>query len=181
MGKKGGVDELFHGSPNVNWFTEYRTRTITKKCSGLRASSPFRVTSKRANERWRKRRALTFFPCTLLPHLVSPAELSELSKSLLTGCYGFRFCERWLHRHYNGSVNSKCTHYPKAFVKFWHLLWLSTSEPEWTKLLKLSSLAKPVNSNHFREIYLQLSEEICPFLGKKNQPFSKLKSIAVLF
>ena len=33
---------------------------------------------------------------------------------------------------------------PKAFVKYWHLLWLSTSEQEWTKLLKLSSLAKKI-------------------------------------
>ena len=32
---------------------------------------------------------------------------------------------------------------PKAFVKCWHLLWLSTSEQEWTKLLKFSSVAKP--------------------------------------
>ena len=56
---------------------------------------------------------------------------------------------------------------PKAFVKSWHLLWLSTSEQERTKLLKLSCLAKPVNSNHFCEIYLQLSEEIDPFVGKK--------------
>ena len=33
---------------------------------------------------------------------------------------------------------------PKAFVKYWHLLWLSTSEQKWTKLLKLSSLAKKI-------------------------------------
>ena len=32
---------------------------------------------------------------------------------------------------------------PKAFVKCWHLLWLSTSEQEWIKLLKFSSVAKP--------------------------------------
>ena len=60
---------------------------------------------------------------------------------------------------------------PKAFVKSWHLLWLSTSEQERTKLLKLSCLAKPVNSNHFCEIYLQLSEEIDPFVGKKKTIF----------
>ena len=69
MGEKGDVDQYFLGIPNVSWFIEYRTRTITKKCYGLRATSPFRVAGKRASE-WRsregrrKRRALTFFPRT---------------------------------------------------------------------------------------------------------------------
>ena len=106
MGENGDVHELFLGSPNLNWFTEYRTSTITKKCYGLRGTSPFRMTSERVNERRRKRRALTFFPRTSLPSLVSLAELSELSESLLAGCYGFHFCERWLHRHHNGSVQA---------------------------------------------------------------------------
>ena len=105
------------GAYDVNWFTLHRTRAIAKKCYGLRATSPSWVTSKRANQRWRKRRALTFFPRTLLPRLFSLAELSELSESLLVGCYGFHFCERWLHRHHNGSVNSKCTHYPKSICQ----------------------------------------------------------------
>ena len=35
-------------------------------------------------------------------------------ESLLGGCYDFHHCERWLHRHHNGSVNSKCTHTAKS-------------------------------------------------------------------
>ena len=165
MGKKGGVDELFHGSPNVNWFTEYRTRTITKKCSGLRATSPFRVTSKRANERWRKRRALTFSPCTLLPHLVSPAELSELSKSLLTGCYGFRFCERWLHSHYNGSVNSKCTHYPKSICQ---VLTSPLALDIWTRVDKIAQTLVFSQTRKFKS----LSRDLSPIIGR-NLPVSR--------
>ena len=55
----------------------------------------------------------------------------------------------------------------KVFIKCWHLLWLSTPEQKRTKLLKLSSVANSVNPHHFWEIYLQLSEEIALFLGKK--------------
>ena len=47
------------------------------------------------------------------------------------------------------------------------------------KLIKLSSVTKPVNSNHLNGIYLQLLEEIAPSLRKK-QPSPKLKSIPVL-
>lgn len=62
MGEKGDVDQYFLGIPNVSWFTEYRTRTITKKCYGLRATSPFRVAGKRASE-WRSREELSLsFP-----------------------------------------------------------------------------------------------------------------------
>ena len=57
---------------------------------------------------------------------------------------------------------------PKGFFKCWHPLSFSTSEQERTKLLKLSSVAKPFNSNHFCEIYLQLWKETAPFLGKKS-------------
>ena len=38
-------------------------------------------------------------------------------ESLLGGCYDFQHCERWLHRHHNGSVNSKCTHTPKSICQ----------------------------------------------------------------
>ena len=74
MGEKGDVDQFFLGIPNVNWPTEYRTRTITKKSYGLRAASPLRVAGKRASERRsgegrRKRRALTLFPRTLVNSL----------------------------------------------------------------------------------------------------------------
>ena len=62
---------------------------------------------------------------------------------------------------------------PKAFVKSWNLLSLSTSGQERTKLFNPSSLAKPVNSNLFCEIHLQLSEEIAAFLSK-NQPSQKV-------
>ena len=116
---------------------------------------------------------LTFYCHTLLPRLFSHATLAWLLSISLKwrarsqavtvfivvrdGCIA-------RHRHHNGSVNSKRTHAPKAFDKCWHLLWLSTSEEEWTKLLKHLSVAKPINSSHFWEIYLQLSEEIAPFL-----------------
>ena len=55
---------------------------------------------------------------------------------------------------------------PKAFVKCWHLLWLSTSGQR--QNCSNPSVAKPVGSNHFCEINLQLSEEIAPFLKKNN-------------
>ena len=64
MGEKGDVDQYFLGIPNVSWFIEYRTRTITKKCYGLRATSPFRASEWRSREGRRKRRALTLFPRT---------------------------------------------------------------------------------------------------------------------
>lgn len=57
---------------------------------------------------------------------------------------------------------------PKGFFKCRHPLSFSTSEQERTKLLKLSSVAKPFNSNHFCEIYLQLWKETAPLLGKKS-------------
>ena len=67
--------EFFRGIPDENWLTEQRTRTINKKCYGPGATCPFRVASKRVSERRsregrRKRRALIFFPRTLLPRLV---------------------------------------------------------------------------------------------------------------
>ena len=83
------------------------------------------------------------------------------------------------HRHYNGSVDSKCTHTPKSICQVLTSIWPSTSKEERIKLIKLSSVTKPVNSNHFNQIYLQLLEEIAPSLRKK-QPCSKLKSIPVL-
>ena len=42
---------------------------------------------------------------------------------------------------------------PKAFVKCWHLLWRSTSEQKRTKLLKLSSVAKPRQCQLLLEIF----------------------------
>ena len=33
---------------------------------------------------------------------------------LVAHCCGFHCCERWLHHHNKGSVNSKCTHTPKS-------------------------------------------------------------------
>ena len=105
-------------------------------------------------------------------------------ESLFAGCYAFYCYERWLHphRHHNGSVDSKCTHTPKSICQVLTSIWPSTSKEERTKLTKLSSVTKPVNSNHFNEIYLQLLEEIAPSLRKKQpQPSSKLKSIPVLW
>ena len=124
--------------------------------------------------------ALTFSPCTLLPRLLSRATRALLLSVSLKWRACFQAVTVFI------VVRDGCIEVivaqslpsvpipKKAFVKCWHLLWLSTSEQERTQLLKLSSVAKPVNS--FCEIYLQLSEEMAPFLGKK-QPCSKLKSI----
>ena len=119
MGEKGDMDQFFLGIPNVNWPTEYRTRTITKKSYGLRAASPLRVAGKRASER--RRAEETKSSHSLSPHLsklplVSSrfaghsrvTSLGELARWL------FHFCERWFRCHHNGSVNSKRrTHTPK--------------------------------------------------------------------
>ena len=50
IGEKGDVDEFFLIILTASWLTEYRTRTITKKCYGLRATSPFRVASERVSQ-----------------------------------------------------------------------------------------------------------------------------------
>ena len=71
------------------------------------------------------------------------------------------------------------THTPKSICQVLTSIWPSTSKEERIKLIKLSSVTKPVNSNHLNEIYLQLLEEIAPSLRKK-QPSSKLRSIPVL-
>ena len=104
----------------------------------------------------------------LLPRLLSRATRALLlSEKLLAGCCGFHCCERWLHRHHNTSLNFKRTHTPKSFYQVLTSPLVSTPEQERTKLLKLSSVANSVNPHHFWEIYLQLSEEIALFLGKK--------------
>ena len=80
---------IFRGIPNVSWLTEYQTHTITKKCYELRAASPFRVGSERVSERRScggrgTQRALIFFPCTLLLHLISlVTSIRELARRLL--------------------------------------------------------------------------------------------------
>ena len=90
-------------------------------------------------------------------------------ESLLAGCYGFHCFERFGCIVIIMAQSIPSIPIPrKVFVKYWHLLWLLTSEQEQTKLLKLLSLPKPINSNHFCEIYLQSLEEITPFLGKNN-------------
>ena len=123
--------------------------------------------------------------CTqaMLPRLLSP----HISRYPLNGELVRRllhFSLLWetiaSHRHYNGSIDSKCTHTPKSICKVLTSIWPSTSKEERTKLIKLSSVTKPVNSNHLNEIYLQLLEEIAPSLRKK-QPSPKLKSIPVLW
>jgi len=171
MGEKRDAGEVFLGIINENWLTQYWMRAITNKCYGLRATFPLWMASERVSEQQscegpNKRRALTFLLCTLLSRLVSLATCEWLlSEKLLAGCYGFHFSEGWWHRHRNSSLTSKRTHTPKSIC---HLLTSLLALDIWAeKLLKLSSLAKPVNSNHFCEIYLQLSGEIVPFLGKK--------------
>ena len=78
MGEKGNVEEFFLGINNVNWLTKYQTHTITYNCYGLRATSPFRVTSEQESDQLsregsRKWGALTFFSYTFLSRLVSLA------------------------------------------------------------------------------------------------------------
>ena len=152
--------EFFLGIPNVNWLTEKRTPNTTKNCYGLGAPSPFRVASQHASKRRscegrRKRRTSTFFPRTLLPRLLSRATLAcplsisfrwRASSQAVTvfivvreGCIVILMAQ---------SIPSVPIP-PKVFVECCHLLWLSTSEQEGKKLLKLLSIAKSVNSNHF--------------------------------
>ena len=120
-----------------------------KICYGLGATSSFRVVSERASARWSregrgKRRLLTFFlaPCSRVSFRVPlERDFSRYPlnmKRLVVGCYGFHCCKGWLHRHHNGSVDTSLPIPPKAFVKCWHLLWLSTSEQQQTKLLTVS-------------------------------------------
>ena len=44
----------------------------------------------------------------------------------------FHHCEKWLHRHHNGSVNSKRVPSPKGISQVLTSHWLSTSELERT-------------------------------------------------
>ena len=132
------------------------------------------VSGKALKERGNDKLSLSFpTPCSCISFCMPFAHdfswyplNGELARRLLRFSL---FWEIWLHSHHNGSVNNPSIPIPRnVFVKYWHLLWLLTSEQEQTKLLKLLSVPKPINSNHFCEIYLQLSEEISPFLGKNN-------------
>ena len=40
-----------------------------------------------------------------------------LNKDLVQRLLNFHCCERWFHRHHNGSVNSKRTHTPKSICQ----------------------------------------------------------------
>ena len=113
---------------------------------------------------------LTFYSHTLLPRLFSHATRAWLLSISLKwrarsqavtvfivvrdGCIA-------RHRHHNGSVNSKRTHPPKSICQ---VLTSPLALDIWGRVDKLLSVAKPINSSHFWEIYLQLSEEIAPFL-----------------
>ena len=70
---------------------------------------------------------------------------------------------------------------PKASVMCWHLLLLSTSAQERAKFLKLSSVAKPVNSTQFAKLISNYRKKSLRFLVKKPQPSSERKSTPVLF
>jgi len=145
----------------------------TKNCHGLGGTSPFWVANERASERRgreerRKRIALTFFPapCSRVSFLGPLAR--DFSCYPLNGKPALRllrFSLLWemLHRHYYGSVNSKCTHTPKTICQ---VLTSPLALDSWTELLKLSSAVKPSNSNYFCKIYLPLSEWIAPFLAR---------------
>ena len=135
----------------------------------LWTGSNLSISSGKRTREW----ALTFFARILLPRLLSRATRTWLLSTSLK----WRACSQAVSVFI--VVRDSCIVIimaqsipsipitPRPFFKCWLLLWLSTAEQERTKLLKLSSVAKPVNSNYFCEIYLQLSEEIAPFLDKK--------------
>ena len=157
MGEKGGVEEFFLGNMsniNVNLLTEYRKCTISDKCYWLRATSPFRVASERASE----------------------GRSREGPRKRTVFIFVRDRCIVIIIAHSIPSVPVT----PKAFVKSWHLLWLSTSEQERTKLRKLVF-------SQTRQ-FQSLSRDLSPIIGRnrsvsigKNQSSSKLKSIPVLF
>ena len=145
MGEQGHVDEFFLGIPNINWLTKYRTRTVTKKCYLLRTTSPFQVANERASEQQslegqRKWRALTSFPRPCYRVMFRLPLARDFSQRATVFIFVRDCCMVIIMADSIPSVPIP----PKAFVKYWHLLWLSTSEQKWTKLLKLSSLAKKI-------------------------------------
>ena len=125
--------------------------TTTKKCYGW----------------WTCEWALTFNP-TLFLHLLLRAPLAllllislmhqsgvspgvggldltnalKLMESLLAGRYSFHCCERWLHCHHNGSVNSKHTHTPKSICQVLKYLGLERAN-------KIGKLNRDVFVQHF--------------------------------
>ena len=126
--------------------------------------------------------ALTFFPRTLLTPLPLEPLAVNFSRHPINGDFArrlLRFSLLWemVHHDHNGSVNSKHTHTPKSICQ---VLTSPLALDIWGRADKIAQtlvLAKLVDSNLFCEIwYLQLSEQIAPFLGKKKRP-SKLKSI----
>ena len=152
---------------------------MTKKYYVLEANSPFRVGGERTSERRsrevrRKRRALTFFPRTLLPRLLSRATRAWLLWYPLNGdcaskLLGFHCCERWLHRHHNGSVNSKRTHPPKS-------IWQVLTSPLALNMSTREDLERSLTPSipiTFARFYLQLWEETALFLGKLELSFRK--------
>ena len=69
--------------------------------------------------------------------------------SLLAGCYGFYFCERWLHRHHNDSVNCKRNHTPKSICKVLTSLLALDIWAKADKIAQTQTVAKPFNFNNF--------------------------------
>ena len=133
------------------------------------------VSSKALKERGNDKLSLSFLrPCSCIsfcvPFILHVTSLDiPKMESLLASCYGFHCFERFGCIFIIMAQSIPSIPIPrKVFVKYWHLLWLLTSEQEQTKLPKLLSVPKRINSNHFCEIYLQLSEEFTPFLGKNN-------------
>ena len=64
----------------------------------------------------------------------------ELARRLFN--YSFHCCERWLHCHHNGSVNSKHTHTPKSICQV--LKYLVSARAN-----KIGKLNKDVFVQHF--------------------------------
>ena len=95
---------------NLNWLTEWRTRTNTEKCYSLWGSPLFRFASGASHEGTQvrgveKRRALAFFSRPFLSSPLLRTDRVWLSqyppkwRALILAGYDFHHFERWLHRH----------------------------------------------------------------------------------
>ena len=143
------------GSPNTERVRLQRNVMDWEQLLHFEWQANARVSGEAAKGGGNEELSLSFpAPNSLSFRLVSLATRAWLlAESLLTSCYGFIFvrdgCIVIIMAH---SIVARVPIPLKGFFKCWHLLWLSTSEQVRTKLHKLSSLAKLVNSNHFCEI-----------------------------
>ena len=149
-------------------------RTTTKKCYGLVATSLFWVTisshflfSHLASE--------SLFAC----HSLFTSFNISYMESLLAGCYGFHCCERWLHHHHNGSVNSKHTHTTKSICQ---VLTSFLALDIWARVDKIAQTLICSQTCQFQSLLRDLSpingrncsiQGSYPFKNKKFKEFSR--------